>query len=436
MKKIILIGGLLILLIKDLPAQIYVETGNGSATVDLCSCETGPIVDPTATSALAVGPDLNLYYIVSGEIFRYNVTTGVQTFLGSFPPTIQSVTFVYGPNGLLYTIADDFVTGEVFLYSINPTTGFITNLGLLPPGYLMQGDLFFYNGLLYALAADFSGLTVILQVPLNNPGASSAVFTYATFSGNVGAVTVIINGIPTVLVLGVDLVSGESGLFELNMNTGEYTLICAGIDGGDLGAPPNYVVPPCCNNEAGSFVETNLVTACGTAPISLMHNGDEVLNPDASLSFVLVSDTNAILPAGLIQIGATPNFNFSASTITYNTIYYVAAVAAPGAVGAPAWNSTCKDISFFTPVVWRPKPAVTFTIANPSVCAGQCTDITASFTGTAPFTLSYSISFAGTTAFTSAGSSAVFQVCVPDNAPLGIFSVQALSLSDVQCVCE
>jgi hypothetical protein len=356
-------------------AQVYIETGNGTATVDLCTCTQGPLVDTTQTSTIAAGPGQNLYYLISGAIYRYNTATGVQTFLGNMPAGLESVTLVYGPNGTLYTIGSEFDSnGLQTLFSINPNTGAVTNLGDLPPEYQMQGDVFFFNGLLYALAANSIGTSIVLQVPLNNPGAAVEVFSYFDFFNNVGAITVIINGIPKVIVIGTEISSGLDGLWEINMVTGEYTLFCPGVVGGDLAAPPGYVVPPCCENVAGSLLENGLQTYCVGETAVVTHNNNEELASGSALSFILVSDTNALFPAGVIQTAASPNFPFTAPAMSVNTVYYVAPVAAPGAAGAPQWNAGCVDVGFFVPVVWRPRPAVSFSVGNPNVCAGVCTN--------------------------------------------------------------
>ena len=83
----------------------------------------------------------------------------------------------------------------------------------------------------------------------------------------------------------------------------------------------------------------------------------------------------------------------------------------------------------------RPIPAVSFSVPSVDFCEGSCKTITANFTGTAPFTLSYTTP-AGAFSQTFLGSSGTFQVCAPAGAPPGSFSIQATALTDAWCVCQ
>ena len=98
-------------------------------------------------------------------------------------------------------------------------------------------------------------------------------------------------------------------------------------------------------------------------------------------------------------------------------------------------TSSCGSDTDAATVTVRPLPAVTFSVANPDVCAGACTTVTATFTGTAPFTLIYATP-AGTTNQTFSGNTAAFQVCTPAGSPPGSFSVAATSLADAFCTCQ
>jgi hypothetical protein len=416
--------------------QLYLETGAGTAELDLCNCASGPVFDPVATQAIATDPAGNLYYLFPQAAFRLDAATGVTTQITPLPPFLTAITLVYAPNGLLYTIGYDAAVNENVLFSINPVTGQVINLGNLAQPYSMQGDLFFFNGQMYALADDPTGVTHILQVPLNNPGAATPVYSYTNWTGNVGAATVVYNGVLTVLVLGIEQATGQPGLYTLDMNTGAYELICPGLYGGDLAAPPGYVVPPCCENEAGNWVESGLQTYCTGEQAVLTHNNQESLGAGASLSYVLVSDTSLVLPAGIIQMSASPNFTFTTPAMSVNTVYYAAPVAAPGVQGAPQWNAGCVDVGFFVPVVWRPRPAVSFTLASGNVCAGACVQVNASFTGTPPFELVYNAGAAGSGSIQSNTNSANFVLCIPPGFPAGPLQVQALSATDAYCECQ
>jgi hypothetical protein len=117
-------------------------------------------------------------------------------------------------------------------------------------------------------------------------------------------------------------------------------------------------------------------------------------------------------------------------------IYYAATIAGNNVGGNVALNDPCFDISNITQIIWRPKPTVTFTAANPNICAGACTTVTATFTGTAPFTLTYTGGGGSAVTQTFPGNTGTFQVCVPVGAPPGSFSVAATSLIDAFCSCQ
>jgi hypothetical protein len=81
-------------------------------------------------------------------------------------------------------------------------------------------------------------------------------------------------------------------------------------------------------------------------------------------------------------------------------------------------------------------PTVTFSAANPNVCAGACTTVTAAFTGTAPFTLTYSSPATGSVTQTFSGNTGTFQVCTPAGSSPGTVGVQATNLTDAWCNCQ
>ncbi len=420
----------------NLHGQLYVETGSGTASFDLCTCEQSAIFDPLTTSSIAAGPDGNPYYLSGNDIIMFNVATGIPTLLDTLPDDGSSVSMVYGPNNTIYMAGLGYggAQGEV-LWSYNTVTGVLTNLGEMPPDFFLQGDLFFFNGQLYGLMATaINGESVVVQIPLNNPAGATIVQNFPNLVGMVGGISVIYNGVETVFALATDLSGSTYGLYQLNISTGTYELFCPGVGGGDLGAPLNYVVPPCCQNFAGNFQNLNLETSCQSQSITLTHLGDEVLVSGSALSYVLVADSTSILPGGILQISANPTFNFNAATMNLNQTYFVAAVAAPGPAGVPNWSDPCRDVSYFAAVQWMPAPTVTFSVAQNQTCAGECQNIEVNFTGTPPFNLVYNTP-AGQQTVDFATNSGPLEICPPAGF-LGIFSIQAVRLTDVYCVCE
>jgi hypothetical protein len=97
-------------------------------------------------------------------------------------------------------------------------------------------------------------------------------------------------------------------------------------------------------------------------------------------------------------------------------------------------NSGCTGVASAT-ITERPLPSVNFSVGNPDVCAGDCTTVTATFTGTAPFTLTY-VTPAGTFTQTFSGNTGTFQVCTAAGSPPGSLVVQATALTDAFCTCN
>lgn len=132
----------------------------------------------------------------------------------------------------------------------------------------------------------------------------------------------------------------------------------------------------------------------------------------------------------------TPTFTFNPATMQTGVTYYVAAIAGNNVGGNVDLNDPCLDVSNAAQLIWRPLPTVAFSVANPDVCAGACTTVMATFTGSAPFTLTYTTPGGGPVTQTFSSNMGTFQVCAPAGAPVGGFSVQATALVDEWCTCQ
>ena len=432
-KYFILILLILILVSNKITAQLYVETVGGVFPLNICNCAFGAPVLTVGTSAISVASDVGLYYLVNEELLELNLLTGTSTVVA--PVVTPSNSMVTATNGIVYVLGVNPLTGtNGLLTSINPITGVVTTIGALPNGYLPSGDLFFYNGNLYA-TIEFNGINAIAQIPILNPAATTIIFNTPNMFGFQGAASLFVNGVETVYVAAYDISTNTEGIFQLNMVTGMPTLVCPATQVFDMGSLTGSSFAGCCTNFAGTFAQTSLVTACQNQPINLTHNNDQHLANGSSLTFILSTNSNTTLPSGVIQISNAPSFSFNPATMTINTTYYVAAVAAPLINGVPDWNNSCLDISAFVPVQWQPVPSVSFTVSNPLLCAGTCQTIVANFVGTPPFNLSYSTPN-GTISQVFSNNTGTFQVCAPVGSSTASFLVQALSLTDAFCTCN
>ena len=159
-----------------------------------------------------------------------------------------------------------------------------------------------------------------------------------------------------------------------------------------------------------------------------------MLDANDILRYILFSNPADTL-GSIVAISATPSFTFNPATMQTGVTYYLAAIAGDNLNGSVNLNDPCLDISNAAQVVWRPLPTVTFSAANPNVCAGACTTVTATFTGTAPFTLTYTTPASGTVTQTFSGNTGTFQVCSAAGSPPGSLVVLATELVDAFCTC-
>ncbi|MBK9338786.1 MAG: hypothetical protein IPM98_20540 [Lewinellaceae bacterium] len=183
----------------------------------------------------------------------------------------------------------------------------------------------------------------------------------------------------------------------------------------------------CCPTYAGTMLVQTL-HACINAPATLTHNGDEVLDNDDLLQFILFSNLSDTL-GSIITTSNTPSFSFNPATMQTGVTYYVAAIAGNNVGGNVNFNDPCFDISNVTELIWHPLPEVELQTDNSDVCPGDCRTITATLTGTPPFTLTVT-SPAGTTTVTIQNNSGTFEICPPPGTPPGSFTVQATALTD------
>jgi len=190
--------------------------------------------------------------------------------------------------------------------------------------------------------------------------------------------------------------------------------------------------PACCLTDAGTMIEqTN--SECANQPATFAHNGDEVLDADDLLQFIIFSDPADTL-GSIIAVGNTPTFTFNPATMQTGVTYYVAAIAGNNVGGNVDFDDPCFDISNAAELIWHPLPEVVLQTDIGDVCPGDCRTLTAVLTGTPPFSLTVS-SPAGTTTVTIQDNSGTFQICPPPGTPPGSFAVQATALTDAYCAC-
>jgi hypothetical protein len=366
----------------------------------------------------------DLFVLPNGDII---VTSGTELHVYSLPNPNPIATFsglfvtgtAIGPNGLVYLIG---ITNNISsLYTYDPVTNTVNYIGDFPAGSTLT-DLFYFNGQLYA-----SGQNVFL-VNVSNPSAS--VLQTSSISPDAAVAD---EG----FYIGLNFGSIVFGQF--NPITDQKDILCTltpPVPGSSLQQVPASAPPPplCCTTDAGTL-SGGPFNICGTGPVNFSAASGVVLDGNDLLRYILFTNPSDTL-GSIIATSSTPSFSFNPATMQTGVTYYIAAIAGNNNGGNVNLNDPCLDISNALTVIWRPLPSVTFAVANPNVCSGGCTSVTATFTGTSPFTLTYIIPGSGPQTQTFSGNTGTFQVCVPAGAPAGSFQIAATKVVDRWCTCE
>lgn len=375
------------------------------------------------------GTDLDLTLLPNGNFINSSGSIKV------FDPPNQNPIFtlnvpqvavgnILNPSGNLY-IATQQGLGE-----FNPTTNQFTYIGNWPASFLpvVEMELWYVGGQLYG----YFGFPVqqVAQIDVSNPGNSAIVGAINTSDFIQGACN----------VGGTVYMAIEKAIYQFDPATGNLSLLCDFSNTsinilGISSVPTGFPDYPCiCNTNAGSIVPQGLTNYCVNETATFIHNGNENLDNNDLLQYVLFSNPNDTA-GSVIVTSSTPNFTFTPPMQTGVT-YYMAAAAGNNLNGNVDLNDPCIDFSNANPVIWRPLPTVSFSAANPNVCAGACTTVTATFTGTAPFILTYTSSASGTVTLNFPSSIGTFQVCAAIGTPPGAFILQATALTDAWCTCQ
>jgi hypothetical protein len=433
----LLLLALLLMGISRVQAQIVYSTHSQNSTtyltaIDLSTCTACVVFEwpGTANQDVSILPDGRVVLLNSSapEIFVYTLPDPTPTII-ALPPPAEIARGSIVINGLMY------IHNANGLYAFDPLTNQINFIGAWPPA--MTGSYEFYElgGQVYAIRIGPGPSRPIWQIDLQNPGNSVFVQNTSGYPNPISSATSV-NG---VIYLGASpwLVSYDpvANTFEeeCNLPSMGITAALAGLTFLPAGVP----APPCiCSTEAGDM-QAGAFDLCGNEPVQATHNGNEVLDGNDLLRFILFSDLNDTL-GSIVFTTSTPVFNF-APPLQYGQTYYIAAIAGNNLNGSVDLDDPCLDVSNAVSVVWQPLPTVVLSVPNTDVCVGGCVELQATLTGEAPFTLSGNLlsggNVVGTFNQTFAGNSGLFTVCVPPGVGVGTLVVQAAVLTDANCTC-
>jgi hypothetical protein len=334
---------------------------------------------------------------------------------------------IIAPDGTIY-LSRFFPTPGLSTY--DPINNTITFIGAWPSGMIIS-EFFYQNGVLYGFGS-LSGTSVVVQINTSDPSQSTVVYSGVP----------IVNGGTT--NDGYTTAFGSSNgkrIHKYNVSTNSFELICdltalfpGIVINGLTDLPPGVQEAPClCTTFAGT-VNSTTFNICLPGSVTVPYNTNAVLDGNDILRYILFSNTNDTLGSIIVQ-SSSANIAFNATTMQTGVTYYLAAIAGDNLNGNVDLNDPCIDISnIAAQVTWRDAPTVSFSVGNPNLCAGDCTTVTATFTGVPPFNLSYTTPN-GTFTQTFSGNTGTFQVCLPPNSPPGSFLIAATVITDAWCSC-
>jgi len=192
-------------------------------------------------------------------------------------------------------------------------------------------------------------------------------------------------------------------------------------------------------------MDTVLVTLCGEKPFAVPHTGDQKLEPNDHLRFVLLSNPKKMWTSVLAQTD-TAFFPFMPGVTQFDSIYYVVAIAGDSLGSADSANvaDPCYSVSKRAAVRWVQKPTVWQTEPETTVCRAGCVNLGFEMTGTPPFDFEVLVVQGGVARWSQIVSSAdkqvVVEVCprdfgAPGAGTGGPLEVVVTGLRDKNCGC-
>jgi hypothetical protein len=440
-----------------LSQNLYVSTNSGSGyalgQVNPATCQFCPEleIDFLAYPGQAMN---DVVPLPNGQV----VTIAGQNFITTYDPPSATpvISFVNNPpvnhfytggvltptGNVLITGHQNFPNGDFIstIWSYNPTANTMTIVGTLPTNNLQTlVQPFYWNGQLHAFGTDINGVpfNYLATITLGNPMVLNTLYTYpgTTFCGAPMA------SIPTGPNAGIyggilDPICNGDVLFDFDITTNTTSVQCTIVEGYPygLGLVPTGFPPigACCITNAGTTTTPN-TQICAGQTFNFTTAG-EVLDANDVLNYVLFTNPSDTV-GSIVATSTVPSFAFQAP-LQAGVTYYFAAVAGNALGGNVNLNDPCLDFSNANTLVWKPLPTVVFSAPQPALCAGACSTVTATFTGTPPFSLTYTTPAPSTQTISSSGMSTTFQVCIPAGTALGAYQVQATQVSDVDCICN
>lgn len=208
----------------------------------------------------------------------------------------------------------------------------------------------------------------------------------------------------TFYIVRFEITGGDPGTYSVNGDPGTLTgnrfvsdPIPAGLgysftvrDANNCGdIPVNAPTVECeCETEAGTL-QPGPLTACENETITAFHNNDEFLDINDTLLFYLHDGTPAAL-GNIIMVNNTPVFTYDPVLLQTDTRYYIVAIAGnKDGNGGILFTDHCLSMSNAVEILFHPLPTAILT-GDATICRGESTTLNLQFTGTAPFSVTFS----------------------------------------------
>ncbi len=193
-----------------------------------------------------------------------------------------------------------------------------------------------------------------------------------------------------------------------------------------------------CATDAGTMDFTNApLMICDSSAVEVVHLGNEMLDPNDVLVFVL-HDSSGTQLGNILMISDTTIIPYPDSIVLGQT-YYISAVAGDNdGNGGVDTSDACLSVSQGIPVIFYIPEVVLSSVTN--VCANGCFDVNFQFTGTGAFEANYtifanSINVENSTLTDVQNGQATLNIC-PSNYGMGqgIIEVIITEIADSNCI--
>lgn len=182
-----------------------------------------------------------------------------------------------------------------------------------------------------------------------------------------------------------------------------------------------------CTTSVGTM-DATAIDECGDGPVTATYDAMlEVLDGDDVVSFILHEGSGQNIVNEIARNATEPTFSFMAP-MAYGTTYYISAVVGNNdGSGSVNLGDPCISIAAGTPLTFFEVPTATLS-GDPSICIGDCTNISVAFTGDAPYSITINNGTQDTTLNDINSNPFNYQVC-----PTSTTAYTLVGVNDENC---